>query len=383
MKLKDVLLTTDGTAGPGEPVDPGPAGKGLEQGTALCLSGGGYRAMLFHLGGLWRLNELGLLGRLDRISSVSGGSIASGVLGRAWSSLAFDQAGVATNFIPKVVQPIRGVASRTIDAWALLSGLFVWAPRRLVAAYRKHLFGQTTLQALPDRPRFVFNALNVGSNALWRFSKPYMGDYKVGLIPSPNLELAVAVAASSAFPPFFSPFELALDPRAFSAGTGTSLQAEPYTSRAALTDGGVYDNLALETAWKRLSCILVSDGGKRVGPQPRPHRNWISHLLRIFELDDGQVRSLRTRQLIASYSAGLRSGAYWSIQPSVGAGTTGLPVPMDRTQALAAMPTRLAAIDPDDQERLINWGYASSAAALLRWQPSPQPPGFPYPNAGV
>jgi hypothetical protein len=30
-------------------------------GVALCLSGGGYRAMLFHLGALWRLNEVGLL----------------------------------------------------------------------------------------------------------------------------------------------------------------------------------------------------------------------------------------------------------------------------------------------------------------------------------
>jgi hypothetical protein len=27
-------------------------------GVALCLSGGGYRAMLFHLGVLWRLNKL-------------------------------------------------------------------------------------------------------------------------------------------------------------------------------------------------------------------------------------------------------------------------------------------------------------------------------------
>jgi NTE family protein len=44
---------------------------------ALCLSGGGYRAMVFHLGALIRLNELGLLPRLKRVSSVSGGSITS------------------------------------------------------------------------------------------------------------------------------------------------------------------------------------------------------------------------------------------------------------------------------------------------------------------
>ena len=41
------------------PVTPEGAEK-LEPGVALCLSGGGYRAMLFHVGALWRLNELGI-----------------------------------------------------------------------------------------------------------------------------------------------------------------------------------------------------------------------------------------------------------------------------------------------------------------------------------
>ena len=43
----------------------------LEPGVALCLSGGGYRAMIFHVGAIWRLNELGYLAKLDRVSSVS------------------------------------------------------------------------------------------------------------------------------------------------------------------------------------------------------------------------------------------------------------------------------------------------------------------------
>src|SRR6266481_444265 len=50
-----------------------PLERNLEEGIALCLSGGGYRAMLFHAGVLWRLNEIGILRKLDRISSVSGG----------------------------------------------------------------------------------------------------------------------------------------------------------------------------------------------------------------------------------------------------------------------------------------------------------------------
>src|ERR1041385_3830739 len=49
-------------------------------GTALCLSGGGFRATLFHLGALRRLNETGVLARLDTITSVSGGSIMAAAL---------------------------------------------------------------------------------------------------------------------------------------------------------------------------------------------------------------------------------------------------------------------------------------------------------------
>ena len=38
----------------------------LEDGIALCMSGGGYRAMVFHLGALIRLNEAGLLRQMGR-----------------------------------------------------------------------------------------------------------------------------------------------------------------------------------------------------------------------------------------------------------------------------------------------------------------------------
>lgn len=69
----------------------------LTDGIALCLSGGGYRAMVFHLGALIRLNEARLLGRLDRVSSVSGGSIAATCLGQNWNELGFGADGRAAN----------------------------------------------------------------------------------------------------------------------------------------------------------------------------------------------------------------------------------------------------------------------------------------------
>jgi NTE family protein len=202
----------DRVTNPSSPVRDLPGDDELRPGVGLCLSGGGYRAMVFHVGVLWRLNELGYLPQLERVSSVSGGSITAGVLGARWGSLAFDPAGVAKSFDDQVVRPLRDLASRTIDAKAMIGGALLPGTigEAVAAAYDKHLFGGATLQNLPDRPRFVINATSVQSGALWRFSKPYMADYRVGRVPNPRISLAVAVGASSAFPPVLSPATLEL-----------------------------------------------------------------------------------------------------------------------------------------------------------------------------
>jgi NTE family protein len=339
-----------------------------QNGTALCLSGGGYRAMLFHLGSLWRLNELGQLPTLDRISSVSGGSIIAGALGLAWSKLDFDAAGVARAFDAQVVAPVRKMACQTIDIPSVLAGLLPWESisGKVTAAYRSHLFGASTLQDLPVRPRFIINATNVQSKALWRFSREYMGDYRVGRVASPTIELAVAVTASSAFPPFLSPVELKLAGSDYTAGTGLDLQRAPFTTNVFLADGGVYDNLGLETAWKRCRTVLVSDGGGATANEERPARDWARHSYRILNLLDNQVRDLRKRQLIGSFQDGARLGAYWGIRTDISnyGLADSLLFPHAASLALAATPTRLAAIDAALQEQIINWGYAVTDAAL-------------------
>src|ERR1700759_1849371 len=95
---------------------PGDAQKQPRPGMALCLSGGGYRAMVFHLGALWRLYEAGLLGGGQRISSVSGGSITAGLLGLKWGKPSFEPARLQQDFVTEVVAPVRALAGETIDA---------------------------------------------------------------------------------------------------------------------------------------------------------------------------------------------------------------------------------------------------------------------------
>ncbi len=373
------------------PVRDGAAPGGVEQlklAAGLCLSGGGYRAMVFHAGVLWRLNDAGWLPKLDRISSVSGGSITAGVLALNWTKLRFGAGGVAWNFIDQVITPIRLIAGRTIDQKSVIGGFFSSdsISEKVAKSYDEILFHGATLQDLPDQPRFVINATNVQTGALFRFSKPYLADYRIGEVKDPAVSLAAAVAASSAFPPVLSPARLKLPAGAMTDLPGTDLHRAPYTTDLVLTDGGVYDNMGLETVWKSHKTVLVSDAGKKIEGDEEPHGDWARHVLRVLDLIDNQVRSLRKRQVVDAYIAKQRDGAYWGIRTDIAdyGLANPLPCPFERTMQLAGTPTRLAAMEDDLKERLMNWGYAVCDAAMrAHVDESLSPPlKFPY-NRGV
>lgn len=372
---------------------PGDEARQPRPGIALCLSGGGYRAMVFHLGALWRLNEAGLLKKLDRISSVSGGAITAGMLGLQWKRLNFEGQGKASNLMDLVINPVLALADHTLDVISIAEGIinpFKSIAEEIADAYRSHLYGHSTLQDLPsddEGPRFVINATNVQTKVLWRFSKPYMGDYRVGLIKNPTLQLAVAVGASSAFPPVLSPVELKLHPQDFDPASAGDLQKAPFNTDVVLSDGGVYDNLGLETAWKDYRTILVSDGGGATQDDPVPRKDWVQHSVRILELLDNQVGSLRKRWVIGSFENKQREGTYWGIRTNIADYqlADAMNCPFARTLELASTPTRLKALGQNLKQRLVNWGYAVCDAAL-RKHLDPNilaPKAFPYAAAGV
>lgn len=101
-----------------------------------------------------------------------------------------------------------------------------------------------------------------------------MADYRVGRVDDPRMPLAQAVAASSAFPPLLSPVDLELRPGEVKSMPGADLSMEPYTTEIMLSDGGVYDNLGLETVWKSYQTVLVSDAGRKLQPDAEPERDW-------------------------------------------------------------------------------------------------------------
>ena len=358
---------------------PTDTGEEPETGVALCLSGGGFRAMLFHLGVIWRLKEAGWLERIDRVSSVSGGSITAAVLALGWDG----------DFQERVVAPVRGLARRNLDWTAVLEGTFLPGSisDKVVAAYRDFVVGPAVLADLPARPDFVINATNVGTGALARFEREGVKDWRVGWLADDQIPLAVAVACSSAFPPVLSPHRLRPDPERWLDAEGCDLATPEHRSELVLSDGGVYDNLGLETAWKRCRTLIVSDAGGRMAAEERPEGDWPRHMLRVLRVIDNQVRALRKQQVIEGLRRGARDGVYVGIRSDIRdyALADALPAPLDRTLALAELPTRLESLSEDVQERLINWGYAVGDAGLRKHldPAAARPAGFPYPEAGL
>jgi NTE family protein len=343
------------------------AGK-VEDMVGLCLSGGGFRAMVYHVGALVRLNELGILGGVQEVASVSGGSIIAGKLAHAWPRLRFGANGVAENFTEEVAQPILRFARTAVDVRAILLGFLPGrtAADGIAVAYDRYLFGGATLQDLPDRPRFTFMATNLQTGSGWRFAKDYSADHRVGRIDKPRLPLSRVIAASSAFPPFLSPVRLAFESGAVQPMDGSDLHKAPFTQMAVLTDGGVYDNLGLERVWRRCRTILVSNAGKNTPELGSPTGRWVGQIFRTLALVQQQSENSRKRLLFGAHNAGQRKVAYWSIEtPIVEYGVAdALVVSDNETSRAATMRTRLSTFATDEIELLLKAGYAGCDASL-------------------
>jgi NTE family protein len=349
--------------------------------TGLALAGGGFRATLFHVGALRRLNELGWLRKIDIITSVSGGSIIAGVLARNWQGLAWQtsaQGPVATNFVDLIEAPIRDFCGRTIDVAAGLIGLvspFSSIAEEVAKAYDEHLFHGFTLQKLPSfqpgvSPRFVFYATSFQTGSSVRISSKYLADYRVGCIDKPDFPLAKVVASSSAFPPVLSPVVFTFDDtKVWQPLPGADQHGnEALKRRLVLGDGGIYDNLGLEGVWERCATVLVSDAGAPMAIDPEPWTDPASQMGRVRDILINQTRALRKRKLVQDFENKLRAGTYWGITTRIG--DYQLPDAMtgdtDRTAAQQHVRTRLNRFNAQEQGELVNWGYALADAAMRK-----------------
>jgi NTE family protein len=218
-----------------------------------------------------------------------------------------------------------------------------------------------------------------------RFSRTFLRDYTVGLVKDPNITLAEAVAASSAFPPVLSPVTIDTRRSSWTREQGNvHFDDTHFTRRLVLTDGGVYDNMGLEAVWDRYETVLVSDAGAPFGVDRSPSGIWPLLAGRAFQIVNEQARALRKRWLIQEMRAGRANGAFWGIGSQIANYLLPTAIARDSSasRALSHLRTRLNAFSSEEQRRLINWGYALADTAIRRHLPTPgQEPGRqPYPE---
>ena len=222
-----------------------------------ALSGGGFRATLFHLGVVRYLRDAGVLQKVTHINTVSGGSILGAHLVLNWdrycgSEEEFD---AASREILDFVQ--LDVRNRIVRRFPFTSTINVLRsilrlrpyrqltrPGLLEKHYQEYLYGDIPLSQLPARPRLNILSTNLSEGCLCAFNnngfilqrrmpgrRDRFDKIQMGLATVP-----MAVAASSAFPGFFPPLVL----------NGLDVGAdEGEFDRQAFTDGAVYDNLGL------------------------------------------------------------------------------------------------------------------------------------------
>jgi hypothetical protein len=127
---------------------------GLRREDVLCLSGGGYRAALFHLGALTRLNELGLLARTGTVGGVAGGSILAALLA---TKVPWPLQGAFGEWPQAVAEPMRALAGHDlrVKLRSPISGAA--AKGALEERFARELAGSIEANG-EKRPRFVFGA---------------------------------------------------------------------------------------------------------------------------------------------------------------------------------------------------------------------------------
>lgn len=236
-----------------------PAGEGRLRDVGVALSGGGSRAIAFHLGCLRALHDRNVLQRVEVISAVSGGAVITGLY--AYSEGDFDA------FDERVVGLLRSGLSRGIAKEFLLSPRS-WAglPRSILAGMLaagssllggkppllrsqsrttafervlvKHVLGGAHLDdQTRDDVHVVLNACELRTGTAFRFGSRESGNWRFGRLASNAVPVAHAVAASAAYP--------ALLPAIDEKLTLINRDGSEARERLILTDGGVYDNLGV------------------------------------------------------------------------------------------------------------------------------------------
>lgn len=356
----------------------------------LALSGGGSRAIAFHLGCMRALQDLGLLSRVNVMSSVSGGSVISAMyaysndsfrefdervvrlLRRGFECDLFRQAFTLNSIWKSLkINSVTGVCflvrmlHRLIYATVLSNESAKLIPRPVRTFNRTELFRDLMVRSLFGEKKVsnvsreslhtVINATELRTGSAFRFGSKESNCWRFGTIVSEEPFVADAVAASAAYPVYLP----ALERKYCFRHKGKISDAE----HVLLTDGGVFENLGVSPMEPGRNpsfssnvfdpdYIICCDAGAGLFDDDRYPTYWPSRMKRSFLSVFRKVQDATKKRLHYYDSDGSISGfalCYLGQQDGV---LPWIPAGLPRRDEVRNYPTNFAAMSAEDIERL-------------------------------
>lgn len=286
----------------------------------IAFSGGGYRAAAYHIGVLRTLHRLGILDKVDVISSVSGGSIIAAYYALHLSDGYYE---FENSFIEKLQHSVvkkvywTGIISIVIAValflvlpfvigfianllFLLMAVILFYYQYRVLPwnkfiekQYSKHFFGEAKLKDLPEKPLIAINATDVETGTLFTFSRAKMSCYKYAYAKKPTkfhgdeFPVSKAVMASSCVPHLFPPVRV-----------DECYQEGKKLSNLLLVDGGLYDNQGAHKLTQTNSTYyteycIVSDAGNTYLTN-EGSRNSLRLVLKTVNIMMNRIRSMQS-----------------------------------------------------------------------------------------
>jgi NTE family protein len=379
---------------------------------AIALSGGGSRAMAFHLGCLRALHAHGILEQAKTISAVSGGSVLAALYCQHSGDFASFEAKVRSVLscgfvgaaLKKAVTTSEGIKvlaclfplvitqlGATILRYATLACPMPRNFRRRLAAFLNEssfprfasrttilkrvfadeLFKRQMLTELRgDRPKLIIIACELRTKSAFYFARDGVGSWRLGKTDPAQVQIAHAVAASAAYPGLLPALDEYLT---------LEKKGEHTRQRVILTDGGVYDNLGLAPLWpdreagislhaERYDTIVACRAGYGFELSPPPVF-WPSRMLAVINAIHGRAQNFAMTRLFDLQKTGLLQGF---IIPYLGQADDRLrhpPADLVTASCAAAYPTDFSAMSEEWIEKLSKRGEQLTFALLREHLP--------------
>lgn len=338
---------------------------------SLALSGGGLRAIAFHMGVLKYLSEKNLFENIARISSVSGGSLLIGLILRETSMKWPDSSNFLSHIYPVLRNKLCTISLFGNMLRTLINPLnfhfFIYRANLLSKVLKSDWGIRYHLSDLPKFPEISINATTAETGKRFRFKRDTFGDYELGYALSNDFPLSDALAVSAAFPGCLGPLIIKshnfIWKKRKSWDDPEECKTEvilPY-SKLHLYDGGVYDNLGLESFFDvckgiskvKDSIIIISDASA-------PYTKGFSYftfnpwrLKRVIDIIHEQTRYLRVRSFFGYIQRNSTNDKYICIKDELYG-----ELKYTNKHHVANFPTSLTRLSLDDFDRISQHGYA-------------------------